>query len=33
MLLSEQDVLVTGGARGLGAAIVEALAHEGVLSH
>ncbi|MDR5734088.1 3-oxoacyl-ACP reductase [Caballeronia sp. LZ025] len=29
MLLSEQNVLVTGGARGLGAAIVEALAREG----
>jgi 3-oxoacyl-[acyl-carrier protein] reductase len=29
MLLSEQNVLVTGGARGLGAAITEALAREG----
>lgn len=29
MLLSEQTVLVTGGARGLGAAITEALAREG----
>src|SRR5258707_4270761 len=29
MLLPEQNVLVTGGARGLGAAITEALAREG----
>lgn len=29
MLISEQTVLVTGGARGLGAAITEALAREG----
>ena len=29
MLLTEQNVLVTGGARGLGAAITEALAREG----
>jgi 3-oxoacyl-[acyl-carrier protein] reductase len=29
MLLSEQNILVTGGARGLGAAITEALAREG----